>query len=62
VVFGGGRAALVWISPDPTGRYLLFGYANNYGPYIGWLGQGGFHLLPGKQPYPDVPGSFSPAW
>jgi hypothetical protein len=60
--FGYGRAAMVWISPDPTGRYLLFSYETGYGFYIGWLEQGEFHLLPEKQPYLDVPGPWSPAW
>ena len=56
VVFGCGRAALIWISPDPTGRYLLFSDETNDGSYTGWLGHGELHLLPGKQPY------FGSAW
>jgi len=59
--FGGGTAAQAWISPDPTGRYLLLTY-ETHGLYIGWLSQGQFHLLPGKQPYFDVQGFSSLAW
>jgi hypothetical protein len=52
----------LWPGSAPTGRYLLFSYQTSYGCYIGWLEQGEFHLLPGKQPYLDVPGPWSPAW
>jgi hypothetical protein len=53
--FTGGRAALVSISPDPTGRYLLLSDLNGHGFYTGWLGQGKLHLLPVKVPYYLVP-------
>ena len=55
VVFEDGLAAPAWVSPDPTGRYLLFSYQDNDGFYTGWLGQGKLHPLQVKQPYDSVP-------
>jgi hypothetical protein len=56
LAFGGGKAALIWISPDPAGRYLLFSYDNGYGFYTGWLSQGELHPLPVEEP------DSGPAW
>jgi WD40 repeat protein len=57
VSYSGGLPALAWISPDPSGRYLLFSYATGGDIYVGWLGQGQFHLLtPPRSP------SGIPAW
>lgn len=47
----GGKPDWTWLSADPSGRYLLFSYQASGGFVTGWLGQGGIHLLPVKQPY-----------
>jgi hypothetical protein len=48
---GEGQPDAVGISPDPSGRYLLFSYLGAGGLYTGWLGQGKLHFLPIKKPY-----------
>jgi hypothetical protein len=48
---GEGQPNGVWVSADPSGRYLLFSYQGPGGFYTGWISQGRIHRLPIKQPY-----------
>jgi hypothetical protein len=46
-----GVAEEIFLSPDPSGRYLLFSYPGPGGETTGWIGGGRFHPLPVRQPY-----------